>query len=342
MTPRHGKIEHMTHNWNVYGHEWAIEHLRRGLVNGRVRHAYLITGPESVGKRTLATAFAMALQCQNPDMAARPCGECRACKLIRSGNHPDLVASQLDGSTGALKIEEVRAVTSKIALKPFEGRYRIAILSDFERAQPRAQDALLKTLEEPPGAAIVMVLASSTDAILPTIISRCQSIALTLLPTHTVGSVLVEQFGADPGQASLLARLSGGRLGWAVHALQDPSMLEQRTQALDMLETLLSENRAGRFSQAEELAKDKLALVRLLELWQTFWRDVLMITEDTALPPVNADRVDSLKHLAQAMTPEDAMAALKATRETLANLAYNVNVRLTLEVMMLDYPGLKR
>ncbi len=332
----------MMHNWNLYGHDWAVEHLRRGILNARVRHAYLITGPESVGKTTLAQAFAMALQCQNPDVAARPCGECRACKLIRSGNHPDLITVQLDANTGALKIEEVRTVTSKIALKPFEGRYRIAILNDFERAQPRAQDALLKTLEEPPGAAILMVLASSTDAILPTIISRCQNIGLTLLPLNVVGNVLVEHFGADPAQASLLARLSGGRLGWAVRALQDPTLLEQRTQALDMLETLLTQNRAGRFAQAEELAKEKLALIALLELWQTFWRDLLLMTEDTALAPVNADRIDSLKRLAQGMTPQQALAALKATRDTLANLAYNVNVRLTLEVMLLDYPGLKR
>jgi len=332
----------MIHNWNIYGHDWAVEHLRRGIVNARVRHAYLITGPESVGKSTLAQAFAMALQCQNPDITARPCGECRACKLVRSGNHPDMIYSQPDANTGALKIEEIRNVTSKIALKPFEGRYRIAILGDFENAAPRTQDALLKTLEEPPGAAIMMVLASSTDAILPTIISRCQSIALTLLPVNMVGSVLAEHFGADPAQASLLSRLSGGRLGWAVRAKQDPTLLQQRTQALDMLETLIGENRAGRFAQAETLAKDKMALGSLLELWQTFWRDVLMIAEDTALPPVNADRVESLQRLAKGMTPQDALAALTATRETLANLAYNVNVRLTLEVMLLDYPGLKR
>jgi DNA polymerase-3 subunit delta' len=331
----------MTHHWNLYGHDWAVEHLRRGMLNARVRHAYLITGPQGIGKLALAQAFAMALQCQHADITLRPCGECRACKLVRSGNHPDLIYSQLDGSTGALKIEEVRAITSKIALKPFEGRYRIAVLNDFERAQPRAQDALLKTLEEPPGAAILIVLAASTDGILPTIISRCQSLALTLLPQNVVGSVLVEHFGAQPAQASLLSRLSGGRLGWAIRALQDPSQLEQRSLALDMLEALLKENRAGRFAQAEELAKDKLALITLLELWQTFWRDVLLLVEETALPPVNADRVEVLQRLAQSTTPEQALAALKVTRDTLGHLAYNVNVRLTLEVMFLDYPGLK-
>lgn len=314
--------------------------MQRGIFHARVRHAYLITGPLSVGKSALARAFAMALQCQQADVGARPCGECRACKLMRSGNHPDLIASQLDAATGALKIEEVRAVTAKIALKPFEGRYRIAILSDFERAQPRAQDALLKTLEEPPGNAVLLVLASSTDAILPTIISRCQSIGLTLLPANLIATLLVEHFNAEAGQASLLARLSGGRLGWAIQALQDPARLEQRQGALDLLDHVLAEKRVGRFALAEDLAKDKLALAPLLELWQTYWRDVLLLVEETALPTINADRAPQLQRLAQGMTPQAALTALRATGETLAHLSRNVNMRLALEVLFLDYPGL--
>lgn len=342
IAPKSGTIERMTltQPFPLYGHEWAAAYLQRGMHNGRVRHAYLITGPESVGKHTLALSFAAALQCQHADLMQRPCGECRSCKLLQSGNHPDLIYSQLDAS-GALKIEEIRAVMSRLALKPFEARYRIAILSDFDHARPQAQDALLKTLEEPPGAAILILLASAADALLPTILSRCQSIALTLLPAEVVAGVLRDHFGAEVQQADLLARLSGGRLGWAIRAHQQPETLEQRKEALDLLENALTMNRAKRFNQAESLAKDgdRQALVTLLELWQTYWRDVLLMAENSGLPIMHADR--DVARTARGLPPERALAALKATQIAMQQIRQNVNVRLALEVMFLDYPGLK-
>ncbi len=332
----------MAHSWPVYGHDWAVEHLRKALANGRVRHAYLIVGAESVGKETLARAFAQALNCADPDEAARPCGVCRPCKLIAAGSHPDLLYSELDPSTGALRIEEVRAITGRLALKPYEARYRVAIFRDFDHARPQAQDALLKTLEEPPPHAIIILLAPATDALLPTIISRSQIISLRAVPAETIRDILIERRNADRRQADLLARLSGGRVGWAMRALDDPALLEQRDQALNALENLLALNRAGRFEIAEDLSKDKLALYPLLELWQSYWRDVLMIAEGAALTPANKDRYEALERLAETLSPEEALTALRATRETLQNLNTNVNLRLALEVMFLDYPGLRR
>jgi DNA polymerase-3 subunit delta' len=333
-------IATVSHPWPVYGHDWAVEHLRKGMTNGRIRHAYLIVGPDSVGKNTLAHALAQTLNCTHD--GERPCGQCRSCKLIASGNHPDILYSELDENTGVLKIEEVRNVTGRIALKPYEARYRIAIFRDFDHAQPRAQDALLKTLEEPPPAAVLILLAPTAEALLSTITSRSQVISLHLVPAEIIQDVLVRRWNADPQQAALLAQLSGGRIGWAIRALEDSTLLEQREQALDMLEQAISQNRAGRFALAEDLSKDKLALAPLLELWQTYWRDVLLLCEGSAVSPANIDREDSLRQLARAVSPEDAVRALRATRETLHNLVYNLNLRLALEVMFLDYPGLAR
>src|SRR5215212_7781395 len=121
------------HHWPVYGHDWAVAHLRKSMANRRIRHGYLIVGAESVGKETLARAFVMALNCQHPDAALHPCGECRSCKLIVSGNHPDILMSEADANTGALKIEEVRGVTQRLSLKPFDARHRVAIFRDFDR-----------------------------------------------------------------------------------------------------------------------------------------------------------------------------------------------------------------
>jgi DNA polymerase-3 subunit delta' len=326
------------HHWPVYGHDWAVQHLRKSLANGRIRHAYLIVGPESVGKDTLARAFTQTVNCTHADEAARPCGECRACKLIANGSHPDVVFAELDA--GALKIEEVRTVASKIALKPYEARYRVAIFRDFDKARPQAQDALLKTLEEPPPAAILILMAPSTDSLLPTITSRSQVLSLRPAPVDLLRDALVTHRGADAKSADLLARLSGGRVGWAIRALEDPSMLEQRAEALNLLDEVVSSNRAKRFDIAEGLSKDKLSLYPLLELWQTYWRDVLLTAEGNAEAVVNIDRGSAIEGLARRFLPDDALRALKATRHLLGSLHLNLNLRLALEVLFLDYPGL--
>ncbi|MBA3868832.1 MAG: DNA polymerase III subunit delta' [Chloroflexota bacterium] len=328
------------HHWPIYGHEWAVEHLRKSIANARIRHAYLIVGSESIGKETLARALAMTLNCTSEDENARPCGQCSSCKRIASGNHPDMIYSELDGTTGALKIEEIRTVTGKIALKPYEARYRIAILRDFDHARPQAQDALLKTLEEPPPQALLILLAPSTESLLPTITSRSQVIHLRPLPTETVHEILVRDKQVPEDQADLLARLSGGRMGWVMQVLAEPSMLEQRTEALNILEKSVPMNRAKRFEIAEDLSKDKLALYPLLELWQSYWRDVLLLCQGIGKNPANIDRLATLEQIASHTSADEALTALQATRTLLSNLTTNLNLRLALEVMFLDYPGL--
>lgn len=324
-------------NWNVYGHDWAVEHLRKGIAHGRIRHGYLIVGAESVGKETLARAFASALNCTNPDV--QPCGECSSCRRIASGNHPDMVYSERESETSPLKIEEIRSVTQRLALKPFEARYRIAIFRDFDSAQPRAQDALLKTLEEPAPHAMLILLAKSLEAVLPTITSRSQVIHLRPASATVVETVLTEKYRVDDEQAKLLARVSGGRIGWAIRALEQPELLEQRNAALDLLEEILRMTRAQRFDQANDLAKDKAALITLLELWQTYWRDALLISTYSGIDPTNIDRGLTLQRLTESYAPETMLAALNATRGSLQQLTTNANVRLLLEVLFLDYPA---
>lgn len=333
---------HSSHHWPVYGHDWAVEQLRKSITSQRVRHAYLITGADSVGKNTLAHAFAMALNCTHPDEAARPCMECRSCKLVQSGNHPDMLYSEQDASTGVLKIDALRAVMRGLAMKPFEARYRIAVFEAFDQAQPRAQDALLKTLEEPPPNALLILTTARVEALLPTILSRSQTLALRPVSLALVRDVLVERWNADPAHAELLARLSGGRIGWAISALHDDSLLQTREAWLDLLEDCIGRDRAGRFELAQELGKDKLALGPLLELWQTWWRDLLLLVRESRVPPANSDRLVSLQQYAIRLSAGEVLAALNATRTLLDMLRYNINLRLALEVMFLDYPGLRR
>ena len=334
--------EQITHNWHIYGHDWAVNFLRNGLLNGRTRHAYLITGTRSIGKMTLAQNFAMALNCQHEDITQRPCFQCKACKSTLSSNNPDLIYSQTDES-GRLKIDEVRRVTHLLALKPYASRYRIAIFDDFDMADPRTQDALLKTLEEPASYAVLILLAQSTDRILSTITSRSQVVPLLPVPLELIKQHLMN-LNAEENQADLIARLSSGRVGWALAALEDEDVLTFRADMLDMLRDIIASNRVERMKIADQISRkmgrDKPLLRYVLEIWQTYWRDVLLESYDSPVKPCNSDRREEIRALALRIDSGEAYQALDATRRTFQSLSTNANVRLMLDVLLLDYPGL--
>lgn len=331
-------------NWDVIGHEWAVSHLQRSLLHGRARHAYLFAGPSAIGKTTLARAFASRLNCLHEDESARPCGECRACQKMASGNHPDLALVEAEEVGGTLKIEQVRDLMHMLSLRPYEGRYRVGILRRFHEARPQAADALLKTLEEPPPYVVLLLTAENVNLLPKTILSRCQPLRMRPVPVSQVAAALETRWGAEPDRAELLAQLSGGRMGWAVRALTDDEALTFRDLALDDLEHVLGENRVGRFERAQTLAnpKRKSELRETLVLWQSFWRDVILVLSESRVAPVNKDRRALLNRLARELSLEDAQAALKATRDCLKDVGSNVNNRLAVEVMLLDYPGLRR
>ncbi|MCY4061797.1 MAG: hypothetical protein OXG53_05475 [Chloroflexi bacterium] len=330
-------------SWEIIGHDWAADMLRRSLLNRRQRHAYLITGAPSLGKRALALAFAKALNCEDDKIAGRPCGACRSCRAISRGHDPDLIIAK--GENGApLKIEAIRDVARLLALKPYSARYRIAIFEDFDLVAPQAQDALLKTLEEPAAQAIMILLASSPERVLPTIRSRAQAIPLRPAPLQLIKAALVAR-GCDEDRADLVARLSSGRIGWALHAIEDDQLLAFRREMLDELREIVAGKRLVRIKAAERLSqqvgKDKAALRDILEIWLTFWRDVLLQSHDCPVKPCNSDRADEIRSLAARSSAREAQGALVATRRTIEALATNANLRLALDALLLEYPGLE-
>jgi DNA polymerase-3 subunit delta' len=321
-------------DWGVAGHEWAITHLIRSLSNDRLRHAYLITGPSGVGKGALALGLAMTANCLAD---TRPCGVCRACRLIRAGGYADVTTIRAEDKT--LKIEQIRDMQHTLALRPVEARYRVVILEHFHEASGQAGDALLKTLEEPPPSVILILTAERADSLLPTIRSRCQPLALRPLPASTVRAELERRQLADGERAALLAQLSGGRLGWAIQAATNEDAMTVRAQALDLLEQALGADRIGRFQTAEKLAGDmKDQLPEILALWQSYWRDVLLLVSAAPVDIVNRDHRHALDQLASTLHIDDATRALASIRRTAQYIDANVNARLALEVLMLDLP----
>jgi DNA polymerase-3 subunit delta' len=330
--------------WNVIGHEWAVEMLQRDVAQDRARHAYLLTGPAGIGKRTLAADFARALLCQAADP---PCGQCRSCQLAARGRHPDLltvepVMSGKSVRTVKIKIEPVRQMINDLALKPVEARRRVARLLRFDSANGESMNAFLKTLEEPPGQTVILVTAERADDLLPTIVSRCAVVPLRPLPLETVRSALITNWLVPAERADLLAHLAQGRLGWAVRMHADDAALAARQQALDDLSTLLAASRVARFAYAERLAKETSTdrIQETLDLWQSLWRDVLLAGAGAPSPLANPDREAEVHRLAQAVAPAAAREVMLGLRRTAGLLEQNANARLALEVCLLDWPRL--
>jgi DNA polymerase-3 subunit delta' len=328
-------------NWGLLGHEWAVEMLKQHLSRDSVRHAYLFSGPPGLGRRTLALRFAQALNCPHPLAPAEPCGKCKTCQQIERMQYTDLAVIQAEKEGGTLKVEQIRSVRQSLVLKPYQGKYRVALFLRFQEANQNAANALLKTLEEAPAHVILLLTADTPEQLLPTITSRCEILRLRPLPVETVEAYLKER-GVDESTARLLAHVSGGRPGYALRLMQDKDALEFRTRRLDDLQNLLKSTRRERFAYAEKLtdrkSEGKERFRETLQLWLAFWRDVLLRTagSDTAL--TNVDWAVEIEALARQLNLPEARRLVNDADEAIEKLERNVNARLLAEVLLLDWP----
>lgn len=328
----------MTDNWNLLGHDWAVDMLRRHIATGEARHAYLFAGPAGLGRRSLALAFARALNCTNPPAPGEACGQCRDCKQIAAMAHPDLAVIQAERAGGILKVEQVREVKRTVSLKPYQSKYRVALFLRFQEANDNASNALLKTLEDAPAHAILLLTADNPEALLPTIVSRCEVLRLRPLPLEQVEQELVRR-GAENSQARLIAHISGGRPGYAFRLMEDKSLLEFRSQRLDDLQKLLSASRVDKFAYVEKLAKEKDVMRQVFLVWLSFWRDVLLRAAKADSPLANIDRAEEIESLAKKLDLPAARQRVTETERAIQQMERNVNARLLAEVLLLGWAG---
>ncbi|MGZ9163669.1 MAG: DNA polymerase III subunit delta' [Anaerolineales bacterium] len=327
----------MNNNWDLAGHEWAVDMLKKHVVNGTTRHAYLFAGAPGLGRRTLALRFAQALNCLTPLEAGIPCGTCRDCKQIEAMQHADLTVIQAETEGGTLKVDQIRETRRTLTFKPYQSKYRVAIFLRFQEANDNAANALLKTLEEAPSYAVLILTADNPEQLLPTIVSRCEVLRLRPLRVEDVSREL-ELRGLETGQAKLIAHISGGRFGYARQLIESESLLEKREQRLNDLQSLIAASRVEKFAYADKLARDKDSMRQAILIWLSYWRDVMLRAAQAETPLVNMDRNVEIEDLAGRLDLSAARRVVNGLEDVLEKMERNVNSRLLAEVMLLDLP----
>jgi len=331
-------------NWNLVGHTWAIQLLKEQLIHTQVRQAYLFTGLPGIGRRSLALAFAQAISCPTPVQPAEPCGVCRTCQLIERQQHPDLDIIKAEAGNRDIKVDQIRALQHRLSLAPYESKFRIGILLNFQDANQNAQNALLKTLEEAPDKVILLLTADSPEALLPTIVSRCEVMRLRPLPLEEAIRYLRSLPDMDLVKARNLAHLTGGRVGYARYLLDNPAELEKQDGMISQLLELLPASQRQRFGYAEQLTrewgKSRDNLTQAIQVWLSVWRDILMCASGSEASLVNLEREAELRKLAVSAGRQNAQRVVTALEDGLKKIEANANARLLAEVLLMQMPRL--
>ena len=328
--------------WNIVGHEHAIDLLRRTLAAQQVRHAYLFTGPEHIGKTLLAHRFAQTLLCTGgSDLHVAPldaCNTCLSCRKVLHGNHPDLHIISRASDKQFILIEQVRALQSDSARKTLEGRRNVFIIQGAHEMNLQAANCLLKTLEEPEPDVVLLLTAPDPGLLLPTILSRVQQVPMHLLTSLQIKTALEQQWEVKPEEATLIAALAAGRMGWAVQAVEDEDLLIERRTQLETLAALPRVGNVQRFEIAQRLSADPEKTRAILELWLLWWRDMVLAAHQCLDLTVNVDMRHVLEQQAATVGMRESERMVHAILDTMEALNQNVNTRAALEVLMLDIP----
>jgi len=334
--------------WQFLGQNKILTLLKHELKTGQFPHANLLTGPTGIGKMTLAIDLAQALNCEGEKP---PCGNCRVCLRIKAQKHPDINIIDLQSESKSQKKQEVKIgieyineLQSIVKTPPYEGKYKVFIVNGAENLSIEAANTLLKTLEEPPSQVVIILLATREQAVLPTIVSRCQCIELNPIPSDQITSILTEKYEVELNKAKLLSKLSHGCLGQAFSAIQDEKYLTERARILDTLIELVNADDEKRLNYAghliNEFSKNRSSLNIVFALWSDWWRDLFLVKEKHKDLIINIDHENELLVSAVHYTTRQIDLFLRELQTARIYLAQNANPRLVLELLILNMPSI--
>ncbi|WP_298036845.1 DNA polymerase III subunit delta' [uncultured Desulfuromonas sp.] len=314
----------------ILGHQRQKDILRRAVASGRLAHAYMFEGAEGIGKRLMALALVRAVFC----LKGTGCGDCTACRKVDHHNHPDLHILEPDGA--AIKIDQVRALQKELSFRPLEATKKTCLIDGAEKLNPAAGNALLKTLEEPPGDTLLILMTPQPEGVLSTIRSRCQRLPFSRLGREHLKEALAERLGVDETEAHVLAALSEGSFKKALGKHRD-LFLERRKDLLKTLTGLSQGSILPLFDLAEALAKEKESLPDILEIFQAFFRDLLLFHHGRPEQElVNIDLLETIHRRAGRETDSSLLRKLGAINASRQQLDRNVNRQLALDVLLMQ------
>ena len=319
---------------DILGHEQIKEHFRNAVETGKVSHAYILSGEAGMGRKSLANAFALSLLCEKG--MEEPCMQCHACKQVLSGNHPDLiyVTHEKPASIGVDDIRE--QINDTIQVRPYSSYYKIYIVDEAEKMTVQAQNALLKTIEEPPAYAVILLLTTNQDSFLPTILSRCVQLKLKPLKDTVVKEYLVQSLGEDESQADIYAAFARGNLGKAIHLAQSEEFGVMYKEMLRLLKHIKDTDISELLDYIRKVKEENLDIRECLDFMQMWYRDILMYktTKDINLL-IFKDEFSTVKSVSTTSGYDGLERILEAIDKARIRLDANVNTELVMELMLL-------
>lgn len=322
----------MTDYKGIIGHEKTIEFLKKAIESDKVYHAYIFDGEDYSGKSLIAGAFAMALQCEKG--GPEPCGGCHSCKQAITDNQPDIIVLDHE-KPGSIGVDDIRRLNNDIVIKPYSSRYKIYIIREAEKMTEQAQNALLKTIEEPPEYAVILLLTNNFGAFLPTITSRCVRVQLTPVSDKTLIKYLKSE-GVPDYQARICAAFAQGNVGKALKLAGSEEFNQIKDEALRLVKNIKKMEQFDVLFLLKDIAEYKVSINDFLDLIMVWYRDVLLFkaTSD-ANGLIFKDELSDIRKQANESSYQGIEAILEALEKAKTRIKANVNFDLVIELLFL-------
>lgn len=318
---------------NIVGNKYIIRFLQSAISNNKVTHAYILDGQAGIGKKLIANTFAKTLQCEKG--TDTPCQVCHSCKAYENNNHPDVFFVKTAKSIGVDDIRE--QVNTKVEIRPYKHKYIIFIIEDADTMTIQAQNALLKTIEEPPSYAIFILLSTNSNSFLQTILSRCVLLKIKPLLFEEVNKYLIEYENLTKEKADLFSTFSEGNIGRAKILSNDVYFIEMRDEIISILISLSKKGLVDMFLIAKEITKYKDVIQDVLDIFYLWYRDVLVLKETSDIKfLIQKENIPGIEKETLEYSTESLYNKLSAIWDAKISLKQNSNFQLTLEVMFLN------